>query len=284
MNNNTKIYEIVNQQIIDQLEQGNIPWRMPWKTQFPQNYITKREYQSINFFLLGLIQMLKEYEYPYWMTFKQASEQGGRIKKGEAGAPIVFYKTLEFKTKDIDPKTGENIIKKIPLLRYYKVWNIAQIEGIEVKEEEKVFNGIKEAEEIIMNYKDKPEIRQGGDRAFWNVKEDYISIPKKTAFTSEEEYYSTLFHEFVHSTAHEKRLNREIANTGFHFGDENYSKEELVAELGNAYLCAKTGILQKTIKNSGAYINGWLKKLKEDKTILVSASAKAQKAVNYIGA
>lgn len=271
------IYDIVNQQIIDQLEKGVVAWRMPWKSELPQNLLTKKAYRGMNVFTLHLIAHVKGYQSPYWATYKQISEKGGQVKKGEKSTPIGFYKLID--SDEIDQKTGK--FKTIWLFRYYSVFNTDQSDLI-LKSEKREFNPIEEAEKVLPAYKDAPEIRYGGGRAYYQPKEDYIQLPPKNSYTSDHEYYSTLFHELTHSTAHEKRLDRKESVSEIHFGSENYSKEELIAEMGNSYLSAITGILPATLENSAAYIQGWLKALKNDNKLLFTAGSKAQKAVDYI--
>lgn len=279
---NDFIYDAVNKQILDQLEKGNIPWRMPWKTNFPVNLISKKEYEGFNWWMLLIEQMVKGYKSNVWATFKQVTDKGGKVKKGEKSTMVIYWKILEIESATKKDKNGKPKIEKIPLLRYYNVFNLDQTEGIEIKAEDKVQNINLDAENIIEHYKEQITMKAGGNQAFYSPKEDYIQIPAREQFISDEGFYSTNFHEMVHSTGHEKRLNRFGDNYSAHFGSESYSKEELIAEMGSAYLCAKTGILPQTIENKGAYIQSWLKALKDDKTLLVSAGGKAQKAVEFI--
>jgi antirestriction protein ArdC len=279
---NDFIYDAVNKQILDQLEKGNIPWRMPWKTNFPVNLISKKEYEGFNWWMLLIEQMVKGYKSNVWATFKQVTDKGGKVKKGEKSTMVIYWKILEIESATKKDKNGKPKIEKIPLLRYYNVFNLDQTEGIEIKAEDKVQNINLDAENIIEHYKEQITMKAGGNQAFYSPKEDYIQIPAREQFISDEGFYSTNFHEMVHSTGHKKRLNRFGDNYSAHFGSESYSKEELIAEMGSAYLCAKTGILPQTIENKGAYIQSWLKALKDDKTLLVSAGGKAQKAVEFI--
>lgn len=276
------IYENVNESIIKLLEQGTVPWRMPWSSEFPVNLVSKKEYNGYNWWILMLEQMFKHYDSNVWATFKQITDAGGTVKKGEKSTMVVFWKMMKFESKDKVTRgknKGKKKIETIPLLRYYNVFNMDQTEGIELKKvarEESVNN---DAETIIKKYKEFIEINYGGSRAYYNPSKDYIQIPDRERFHADEHFYATHFHEMVHSTGHDQRLNRGLS---VQFASEDYSKEELVAEMGSAYLCAKTGILPKTIENTASYIDGWLKELRNDKTMLVSAGGKAQKAIDFI--
>lgn len=278
------VYDIVTNRIIELLEQGEIPWKKPWKTiGGPRNLISRKHYQGINQFLLNV----SPYSSPYWLTFKQVSERGGFVPKGEKSTLVVFWKWLETKkidSVDNDPDASQRN-GKIPLLRYYKVFNLDQVEGITSPQEEPVknlFAPIEEAEQIIANMPLKPEIHLGGDRAFYSPGMDYIQLPCKERFHSPPEFYSTLFHEIAHATGHVRRLGRKSIMESGRFGNEDYSKEELLAELCASMLCAESGIEQSTINNSAAYIQGWLRVLKNDKKILLHAAANANRAKSYI--
>lgn len=282
MKTNDFIYDAVNKQILAQLEKGNIPWKMPWKTDFPINLVSKREYEGFNWWSLMLEQMLHGYKSNVWATFNQISQAEGKVKKDEKSTMVVFWKVLEYQSKTRKDKNGKPAIEKVPLLRYYRVFNLDQTEGITIKAEEYKVQKNESAEAIIEHYKKQLPIKYGGNRAYYVPKDDYIRIPNREQFHSEDEFYATNFHEMTHSTGHKTRLNRFGEDYSAHFGSETYSKEELIAEMGSAYLCARTGILPNTVQNTGAYINSWLKALQNDKTLLVSAGGKAQKAVQFI--
>jgi antirestriction protein ArdC len=274
-----KIYEMITDKIIEQLEKGTVPWRMPWNGYvkgFPQNFTSKKDYRGINIFLLKLAMRST----PYWITYKQAKQLKGSVKKGEKGYPVIFWKFLE----TTDKETGEK--KNVPLLRYYTVFNLDQCEGIALPEidqpETREFSPIERVEKIINDMPNKPTINHNEARAFYRPAADLVNMPKKELFISDAEYYSTLFHELAHSTGHLSRLNRESEAKNHMFGSADYSKEELIAEMGAAFLCAESSIENETIENSAAYIAGWLSKLKNDKKILIQAAGKAQKATDYI--
>ncbi|BFH18205.1 hypothetical protein J6TS7_29510 [Paenibacillus dendritiformis] len=265
-----KIYEMVTDRIIDELEKGIVPWRRPWRNGAAVNWKSQKSYRGINAFLL---------EPGEYATFLQVSEAGGKVKKGERGQIIVFWTLLDKENE----KTGE--IEKIPFLRYSTVFEInKQCEGLQSKRNDETFDHdpIEEAERICAGYTDAPPVRFASGRAFYRPSDDIVSVPPLRDYLKAEEYYSTLFHEHVHSTGHSKRLNRSGITELAAFGDESYSKEELVAEIGAAMLCAVAGIDNSTIENSAAYIGGWLRKLKEDKKLIVQAAGQAQKAADYI--
>lgn len=279
------VYQIITDKIIDHLKKGVIPWRKPWRvSDVPMNLITKKPYRGMNFFLLALT----PYKSNYWLTFKQAQDIGGNVKKGEKSTLIVFWKIYKKKDGSVD-ENGEESTENIPVLRYYNVFNADQVEGIEskipkVEEEEKLdldlFNDFSEAESIVENYQNKPLIKFDSNSAYYMPALDAIHMPTKETFVSVEEHYSTLFHEIIHSTGHKKRLNR--LNKTAAFGNKDYSYEELVAELGSAFLCSQANISNATIENSAAYINGWLKKLRSDSKILLKAAGAAQKAADHV--
>ncbi len=273
-----KVYEIITNRIIEKLEAGVIPWHKPWHSieGMPKNLISKKEYWGINVFLLAM----QRYESPYWLSFKQAQELGGNVRKDEKGTPVVFWNWIN----QVDDEGTE---KNIPFMRYYIVYNIAQCENIDpgkVPASLPVHNNfdlIAECETMMAGMPNCPAIQQGKQRASYNPLSDIVSMPRFGSFDSAEAFYSTLFHELIHSTGHESRLNRLNINVS-RFGDDEYSKEELVAEMGAAFLCGFAGIENITLNNSAAYIQGWLKALKDDKRLVIVAAAQAQKAADYI--
>ena len=272
------VYEMVTDRIIEQLEQGVIPWEKPWGGVIDGAYnrISKRPYSLLN-------QMLLQHSGEY-ATFKQWSELGGHIRKGEKSEIVVFWKLQPYEDENAD---GEKIIKQIPLLRYYNVFHVSQVDGVEAKELDlNEFEPIEEAERIKTEYMTREHLKileKLTDKAFYSPEFDYIQVPCKEQYRNVEEFYSTLFHEMVHSTGYKTRLDREDVKDCMYFGSENYSKEELTAELGSAFLVNLLGIETKnSFRNSSAYIQGWLGRLRGDKKFIVSASSKAEKAVKYI--
>ena len=271
------VYQIVTDQIIKKLDEGIVPWRMTWSGGMPKNFVSKRAYTGINSMLLSL----NEYECPYWVTFKQCQKLKGKVKKGEHGSIICFFKNVKGEEEEKDKKDKKEE-KGYWILRYYKVFNLEQCEDIEWERKKKEVNPIKECENIVSAYKDCPKIEYGGGRAAYNNKHDLIKMPIKTAFDNMECFYSTLFHEMGHSTGHEKRIDRVGVTDNQGMESENYSKEELIAEFTSAFLCGHSGISPSTIENSAAYIDNWKQALKDDSKLLVSAGSKAQKATDYI--
>lgn len=264
------VYEIVTERIIEKLKQGEIPWRKPWNSYPAVNWVTQKLYRGINQLLL------EPGEYATWNQIKKA---GGHVKKGAKSHMVTFWKLIEVKNEE-----EEGVVETIPYLRYYRVFNIKDCEGIESRRKVETFDHdpIEEAEKIIEGYPDAPEITFAPGRAFYRPSDDIISIPEKSDFEQVEEYYSTIFHEMVHSTGHKKRLGRNGVTKLSAFGSHEYSKEELVAEIGAAMLCGLAGIEQETLDNSAAYVQGWLKKLEGDSKFIVSAASQAQKAADYI--
>lgn len=275
------VYEMVTERIIEQLESGVIPWEKPWTgvRSGAFNRVSKKSYSLLN-------QMLLKYEGEY-ATFKQWSELGGHIRKGEKSEIIVFWKVLPVEEVQED---GTKIVKQIPLLKYINVFHISQVEGVEPlqKEELNDIEPIEKAESILLDYWTREQITVEhikGNDAYYSPSRDLIRLPLFEQFKDANEYYSTAFHESVHSTMKESRCNRaeERKNKLVAFGSEEYSKEELVAELGSANLMNIIGIeTRKSFRNSSAYIKNWLSVLRNDVKFIVSASSKAEKAVNYI--
>jgi len=273
-------YQVITDRIIEALEGGRIPWEKPWTGgHAPANMVSKKEYQGLNIVMLGC----SPHASRWFLTFNQAKKINEKafVKKGERGYPIVFWKFLDIKDKEDETKT-----KRVPFLRYSTVFNVEQFEGIEAPVDDKPvseFTPIERAEKIWAGYKGRPELNHNVQRACYSPSQDVITMPKQNTFKNPESYYATLFHEMTHSTGHENRLNRtEIVNCSF-FGDAVYSREELTAEFGASFLNGEAGIETPELdRNSASYIQGWLGALRGDKKMLVSASSKAKKAVQYI--
>ncbi len=272
------VYQIVTNRIIEELEKGIIPWRKPWSGGgMPMNFVTKKLYRGVNCLLLRLT----DFTEPYFLTFNQVQKLGGSVKPGSKSHIVVYWNWIDSKTHV--NKKGEP--EKVPLLRYYRVFNIQQVSGIEYQSLTENLNEFKKDENcevVVNNYMNRPEVRHEEQRAYYRSSDDCINMPKKETFVTSEKYYATLFHELVHSTGHSTRLKREGVINVSSFGSADYSKEELIAETGAAFLCARTGIVNLTFKNSVAYIQGWLAVLKKDSKFLINATGKAQKAVDFI--
>ena len=278
----SKVYQIVTDRIIGLLESGTVPWRKPWASGavgHPQNLTSGKRYRGINVFLLSAV----GYGSPYWLTYRQAQGRGGNVRKGEHAIPVVFWKQWE--TTRTDPETGERGRVTIPVLRYFNVFNVEQCEGIEYPKPEQPatpFEPIEQCEHVVEEMPKRPEIRHGEARAWYQPSADLVNMPRPELFSQPEEYYSTLFHELTHSTGHRGRLNRKGIADVHPFGSADYSREELVAEMGAAFLGGHCGIEPATIENSAAYIGGWLRRLKGDEKLVVQAAGQAQKAADFI--
>ena len=273
------VYEMVTERILNQLKEGTIPWQKPWtgSQDGAYNYVSGKAYSVLN-------QMILKHEDAY-LTFKQIQDLGGKLKKGSKAEIVTFWKMLPIEEVN---KDGEKVKKVIPFLRYYNVFWIGDIEGIERKEVERIAHDPEEEAENIVNLymssDNHPtlERERTSNRAYYSPLLDKVVVPEIGQFQYIEEYYSTLFHELTHSTGSKSRLNR-IKIGVAHFGNEEYSKEELVAEIGAATLVNIAGLeTEKSFNNSAAYIEGWSKALKDNVKMIVEASSKAAKAVNYI--
>lgn len=244
----SKVYEIVTEQILEQLEQGVVPWSRPWKDDglAPANLATGRAYRGIYVLLLGF----RAGSTPWWLTFRQAKALGGRILRGAKSAPVVFWRWAEKK----DPKTGEEIAgedgtaERFPVLRYYRVFNLDQAEGIPESRIPEIGGGtvepVAEAERIVSGFPSPPTIEHRAQpRACYAPASDTVTMPPREVSDSTTGYYSTLFHELAHSTGHARRLGRPSfeRNHAAPFGSDEYAREELVAELGPPSCAARPG-------------------------------------------
>jgi antirestriction protein ArdC len=279
--------------IIDELKKGNCIWRKDWSgISMPANYTTGKEYNGINTLLLTL----NQWRSSYFLTFNQAKKAGGHIKKGEKATPIIKY-DVYFKHKQTGhtvmydklikyPKDEQKNYKRLSFLKYFYIFNYDQTENLPNKDKDikKIdFKPLKKAQSIVNTYLNKQNIKlqHQTQRAYYNPASDYINMPKPDTFTSKSAYYATLFHELTHSTGHKKRLDRGLQKNSMY--KQEYSKEELVAELGSAFLSSKARINNKdSLKNNVGYIKSWLKFLQNDPSYIISGAAKASRATNYI--
>ena len=278
----TSVNEIVTNRIIEELEKGNIPWQRPWSTagRYAMSHSTRKPYSLLNQMLL------RPGEY---LTFEECKREGGKVKKGEKGNFVVSWAKIKKVETD---EEGNERTTIIPRLKYYYVFEVSQCEGIErnCTEEPKTYGNtpVESAENIITSYLERETVTftaTDSNRAYYSPSEDVVVVPDLKYFEAVEEYYSTSFHELTHSTMHQDRCNRAEERKGkkVAFGSEEYSKEELVAEIGAATLVNMIGLeSDKSFKNSVSYIQSWIGKLKNDKNLIVSASSRAEKAVNYI--
>ena len=277
--NKFDIYKVVTQKIIDQLEKGVIPWQIPWRTNndMPRNLITRKVYKGINFWLL----LCQKDASPFYLTFEQTKSLGGSIRKGEKSTLVVFWKMLKVQSEKDEEKM-------VPLLRYYNVFNISQTEGIDPKKIPETvaydhdFSPIDVAETLVKKWTNCPKIKLGSNSAYYDPHSDKVFIPNPRTFFKDELYYSTLFHELVHSTGHIKRLGRHERIKDHKFGSQDYSQEELVAEMGAAFLCGLAEIQQNTLRNNVAYIKSWITTFKNDPKVLILAATQAQRSADYI--
>lgn len=286
------VYQMVTDRIVEIMEQGIVPWTQPWASSnsYAWSGATGKPYSFVNQMLLldktkgSTFEEMREYARGEWVTFKEAQERGGCVRKGEHGRRVVFFKPIKAKAKD-----GDEEERTIPLLVSYTVFHVRQCDGIEQKyhrdgEITHEFSPIEQAEKVAADYLEREGVSLRhirGDSASYCVERDTVTMPLPEQFFSTAEYYSALFHEFTHSTGHEKRLNRKLS--GFLQDKESYSTEELVAEIGSASILATLGIdTDGSLRNSAAYIQSWLKALKNDRRMIVMASSRAEKAVRLI--
>jgi len=270
------IYTEVTERIIEQMEKGYIPWERPWVgNSNTVSHATGKTYSVLNQILLGA-----PGEYA---TFKQVQDEGGHVKKGAKSKMVVFWTILQDTDKDGN-------VRQIPYLKYSRVFSLDDCEGVKPKyiDDDRTFDNqpIEQAQAMLDSYINREGIKleqDNGARSFYRPSEDMIHLPLFEKFINAESFYDTAFHECVHSTGHSKRLDRNGITNLTMFGNDEYSKEELIAEIGACSMCHQLGIeTQSTFRNNAAYIQGWLKALKNDKRLLVSASSAADKAVRFI--
>ena len=296
--NRVTVYERVTERVTELLREGVVPWQKPWHAKVgpPRNGVSGRYYRGLNVFMLSHA----GFESPWWFSPKQVNDLGGHIMRGEKVSWVHFWKQwlpkndpaepLEVETDEVEISTRR---RPVLICRAYRVVNADQCAGPGIDKfrdkhppvEGPVNNDndeIASCEGIVADMPQRPGIRYGGDRAFYRPWTDEVHMPRRSTFTSSEAFYSAPFHELTHATGHEDRRNRKTLTDGTPFGSPTYSREELVAEMGAAFLCAMAGIDDPTIQNSAAYIKGWLKFLKSDPKALIIAGAQAQKASDFI--
>jgi len=277
--NRKEIEQRITDAVTAQLREGKVPWRKPWTCEgyLPTSLQTGKAYRGMNRLLLSMVG--GQYARPLWVTYKQAQFLGGNVRKGEKGMPIIYYSMLD----SIDKETL--LPKRVPLLRLSTVFNVEQCEGVTIpaklwhkREPVAVSDGI---QALLDKYTSKPEIyHRAGDEAFYSPMLDSITVPNLEQYERAEDYAYTLAHELTHSTSHESRLNRKA--DGFApFGSANYALEELVADIGAQMTLSELGVSIDTI-NSASYVAGWLSALSNDTSLILKASAQAQKACDYM--
>jgi len=285
----TDVYNRVTDKIIAELEKGERPWLKPWNAEHAAGKITRPlrhnglPYSGINVLMLWAEAVEKGYNAPLWMTFKQAQELGGHVRKGEHGSLVVYANTIT-KTEQ-DETTGEDVEHHIPFMKGYTVFNIEQIDGLPAHyyataqaPQLDTAQRLDHAEQFFRNT--GATIKHGGNRAFYTIATDAVQMPPFEFFKDRESYYATLSHECTHWTRHSSRLDRDFGRKKW--GDEGYAMEELVAELGSAFLSADLGLRPEVMEDHAAYIGSWLKVLKEDKRAIFSAAAHAQRAAEFL--
>ncbi len=283
------VYNRVTHKIIADLEQGVRPWMKPWNAEHAAGKITRPlrhnglPYSGVNVLMLWVEAEEKGYTAPIWMTFKQAQELGGHVRKGEHGSLVVYANRLT--RTETDEATGEEIEKEIPFLKGYTVFNVEQIDDLPAHYYAKANppplpTAERNARLEAFFAATGAAIRHGGNRAFYALEPDYVQMPPFECFKDPEGYYATLAHECTHWTRHPSRLDRDLGRK--QWGDAGYAKEELVAELGSAFLCADLGLTPEVRDDHAAYIASWLQALNDDKRLIFSAAAHAQRAVDFL--
>lgn len=266
----TDIYQDVTDRIIAALESGSIPWHKPWNSKggdFPHNAYTGRQYSGVNVLLLLCQQASKGYASNGWLTYKQAQLADGTVKKGEKGTHVVFW---QFKRVD---EEGEKVI---PLCRSYVVFNTEQCEGLTLRDYGSQALPATEIDSYLLAA--GAVLKHGGNRACYSPSQDVITMPERGAFQNLNDYHATLLHEATHWTGHKSRLDRDLTGR---FGTNAYAAEELIAEMGAAFLCARFGVPVQELQHAG-YLQSWLSVLRADKRAIFTASSAAQKAADYI--
>lgn len=282
------VYEIITDRIVKKLEEGVIPWKQPWKHYLsgdgmPQNIKSKKPYRGINAFMLAC----SGFESPFWGSYKQWNELGGQVRKGEKGTPVIFWASNSYIREGTN---GEKEEKTGLLLRYYTVFNLSQVDHVDAPKVDRVprvESTLEQCRNVVTHAAQLSRLPQGGiehkeSRAYYSTSTDRVNMPLLGSFKDEEHYHCVLFHELIHSTGHESRLKREGIIGSHAFGSKAYSKEELIAEMGAAFLCGHAGISPATIDDSAAYLQSWIRALKGDSKLVIQAASQAQKAAEYL--
>ena len=286
--NRPDVYSRITDKIVADLEQGVRPWFKPWNAEHAAGKITRPlrhngiPYKGINVIMLWSAATVKGYACPLWLTFKQALELGGNVRKGETGELVVYANSI---TKTETDAKGEETEREIPFLKGYTVFNAEQCENLPAhytaRAEPPALTPLQRIEAVDKFFAATGiDIRHGGNRAFYAEVPDYVQMPPFETFRDAESHAATLAHELTHWTKHDKRLARDMGRVKW--GDAGYAREELVAELGSAFLCADLGITPEVREDHAAYIASWLKVLKDDKRFIFSAASQAQRAAGYL--
>lgn len=277
---NRDIYQAITERFVEQLKRGTVPWQKPWLS--AQNIVSRKPYRGINSLLLGSA----PFGSPFWVSFKQALDLGGHVRKGEKSTPVIYYKFLEKRDA-----SGHLVVRadgtpaRVPFIRWSNVFNLDQTEGIEPPAQTVTQNNkspYEKATAMVAQTRLCP-IHHVGFAALYSPQRDVIQMPPVATFRSSEDYHHTLFHEMIHATGHGSRLDREGVTAPVRFGSERYSKEELIAELGAAFLSNEAGILNEVqFQNSAAYLASWIQKLEDDPRLIVGAAAHAQRGSDFV--
>jgi antirestriction protein ArdC len=281
------VYQRVTDKIVAELEQGTRPWLKPWNAEHAAGRITRplrhngQPYSGINVLMLWSEAVAKGYAAPIWMTFKQAQDLDAHVRKGEHGSLVVYADRF---TKTETDDSGQDVERSIPFMKGYTVFNVEQIEGLPAHYYAKAAPALdpvqRNAQAEAFFAALAADIRHGGNMAFYAIGSDHVQMPPFELFRDAESYYATLAHECTHWTRHEKRLARDFGRK--RFGDEGYAIEELVAELGSAFLCADLGLTPDPRADHAAYIASWIKVLKDDKRAIFTAASHAQCAADFL--
>ena len=286
--NRQDVYSRITSQIVAQLEKGVRPWAKPWNADHAAGRITRplrhngQAYSGINVVSLWMSAELQGFSAPIWMTFRQAAELDAHVRKGEKGSLVVYANAIT--RTEHDDKTGEDIEREIPYMKGYTVFNVEQIDGLpeiyyaKAKSCIDPVARIERAEEFFTAQ--NATVKHGGNRAYYAQELDYVQMPDFVSFRDAESYYATLAHEMTHWTKHPARLARDLGRKSW--GDAGYAAEELVAELGSAFLCADLNLCNEPREENAAYIANWLEVLKNDSRFIFSAAAHAQRAAGYL--
>jgi len=279
-------YDVVTQRILEALDRGVVPWRKPWRSRGPANRATGRPYRGVNPMLLEL----SEQPSRWWLTYRQAQQLGGQVRKGEKHTKVVLWKPLDPKrAADTDGHGGDSDPadegRRRFMLRYYRVFNLAQVAGIDPPDDDDqpVFEPIEQAARIVADMPGPPAIAHGGSRAYYSPFADRVKLPDPADFHTPAGYYATAFHELVHSTGHKTRLDRDLTNPAARFGTDPYAREELIAEIGAAMLCAHAAIdNDQQVQATASYLANWSERVRTDRRLVVAAASRAQKAADLI--
>ena len=288
MDEKQDVYTRVTNKIIADLERGNLTWHQPWQAGHKAGPVSRplrstgERYQGVNVLMLWAAAMENGYVAPIWMTFNQAKQLCANVRKGEHGSLVVFADRM---TKTVQDEKGEDVEKHIPFMKGYTVFNVEQIENLPAHyyartepQHATELERIEAVEKFVAST--GAVIKHGGNRAFYRMGDDFVQMPELQAFKNTESYYATAAHEITHWTRHPSRLDRSFDQK--RFGDSGYAMEELVAEIGSAFLCADLEITPEPREDHAAYIESWLKALKNDKRAVFTASSHAQRAADYL--